>query len=348
MLEYANLKALAVVVAEGGFDRAAKVLHITQSAVSQRIRQLEEKVGQSLLIRANPVVATPTGKRLLRHYSQVQLLESELRAEMDADDPNHPTTVRIAVNADSLATWFLPALAGMFSRHSWLLELIVDDESYTHHLLKNGEAVGCVTTTQAPMAGCSSEFLGTMEYLCVATPEFAARYFPETRTARSPVTPAPPTEQPKASPFIAPVRFSTPTPQVTASYSAFNTAVNPQQLAKAPAVVFSTKDKLHEKYLAKYFDMRPGQWWQHTIPSSESFLEAIVLSLGYGLVGHLQAKPFLEKGILIELTPARRMPVPLYWQHWNIKAKQTTLVYRALAATAQQHLLPKEMPEKSV
>jgi LysR family transcriptional regulator (chromosome initiation inhibitor) len=308
MLEYANLKALAVVVSEGGFDRAAKVLHITQSAVSQRIRQLEEKVGQSLLIRSNPVVATPTGKRLLRHYSQVQLLESELRAEMDADDPNHPTVVRIAVNADSLATWFLPALAGMFSRHAWLLELIVDDESYTHHLLKNGEAVGCVTTTENPMAGCSSEFLGTMEYLCVATPEFAARYF---------------AEDTDSSPQDKPKRVS----------------INQAQLAKAPAVVFSTKDKLHEKFLAQYFNMAQGQWWQHTIPSSESFLEAINLSLGYGLVGHLQAKPLIDEGILIELTPERRMRVPLFWQHWNIKAKQTTLVYRALAATAQHNLL---------
>ncbi|GGM92285.1 MULTISPECIES: LysR family transcriptional regulator ArgP [Shewanella] len=303
MLEYANLKALAVVVSEGGFERAAKVLHITQSAVSQRVRQLEERVGQSLLIRSTPVVATPTGKRLLRHYSQVQLLESELRAELDADDPNHPTTVRIAVNADSLATWFLPALADMFSRHAWLLELIVDDESYTHHLLKNGEAVGCVTTTVNPMAGCSSEFLGTMEYMCVATPAFAARYF----------------EWAKNSDNVG--------AQITQA-----------QLAKAPAVVFSTKDKMHEKYLAQYFQMLPGQWWQHSIPSSESFLEAINLSLGYGLVGHLQAKPLIDKGILIELTPEKRIRVPLYWQHWNIKAKQTTLVYRALAATAQ-HLL---------
>lgn len=306
MLEYANLKTLAVVVSEGGFERAAKVLHITQSAVSQRIRQLEEKVGQSLLIRSNPVVATPTGKRLLRHYSQVQLLESELRAEMDADDPNHPTTVRIAVNADSLATWFLPAIAGMFSRHAWLLELIVDDESYTHHLLKNGEAVGCVTTTENPMAGCSSEFLGTMEYLAVATPEFARRYFGNGEELAKAATPL---------------------------------SISQAQLAKAPAVVFSTKDKLHEKYLAHYFQMTAGQWWQHTIPSSESFLEAINLSLGYGLVGHLQAKPLIDKGILIELTPQQRMRVPLYWQHWNIKAKQTTLVYRALAATAQHHLL---------
>ncbi|MCE9684648.1 LysR family transcriptional regulator ArgP [Shewanella sp. AS16] len=294
MLDYANLKALAVVISEGGFERAAKVLCITQSAVSQRIRQLEEKVGQSLVIRSSPVVATPTGKRLLRHYSQVQLLESELRAEMDADDPKQPTKVSIAVNADSLATWFLPSLADLFSRQKWLLELIVDDESHTHHLLKNGEAVGCVTTTRNAMPGCSSEPLGVMQYLCVATPEFRARHFAQGMTQEA--------------------------------------------LRQAPAVVFSTKDKLHEQFLGQYFGMQPGQWWQHSIPSSESFLEAIAQSLGYGLVAHLQAQPLLEQGLLVDLSPGHKMRVPLFWQHWNIKAKQTTLVYRALAATTGQVL----------
>lgn len=294
MLDYAHLRALSIVISEGGFDRAAKVLCITQSAVSQRIKQLEERVGQALVIRSTPVEATPTGKRLLRHYSQVQLLESELSVEMDADDPKLPTIVKIAVNADSLATWFLPALCEVFKRHQWLLELIVDDESYTHNLLKNGEAVGCVTTTKAPLAGCSSEYLGEMEYLCVATPEFIQAYFPINITQAS--------------------------------------------LEKAPAVVFSTKDKLHEKYLSKYFKMSPGSWREHKIPSSESFLDAIIQGLGYGLVGHLQAEPLLEKGVLVEITPGKRKRVPLYWQHWNIKAKQTTIVYRSLAVTAKQSL----------
>ncbi len=117
MLDYAHLKALSVVITEGGFERAAKVLFITQSAVSQRIKALEERVGQTLLIRSNPVQATPMGKRLLRHYAQVSLLESELSAEIDADDPSLPTVVKIAVNADSLATWFLPAIAELFKRH---------------------------------------------------------------------------------------------------------------------------------------------------------------------------------------------------------------------------------------
>lgn len=294
MLDYAHLHALSVVISEGGFERASKILCISQPAVSQRIKQLEERVGQALVIRSTPVEATPTGKRLLRHYSQVQLLESELSVEMDADDPKLPTIVKIAVNADSLATWFLPALSEIFKRHQWLLELIVDDESYTHNLLKNGEAVGCVTTTKEPLAGCSSEYLGEMEYICVATPEFIQQYFPIN--------------------------------------------VTPTSLERAPAVVFSTKDKLHEKYLKKYFKMKTGSWREHKIPSSESFLEAIIQGMGYGLVGHLQAEPLIERGILIEITPDKRKRVPLYWQHWNIKAKQTTIVYRSLAVTAKQSL----------
>lgn len=294
MLDYAHLRALSIVISEGGFERAAKVLCITQSAVSQRIKQLEEKIGQALVIRSTPVEATATGKRLLRHYSQVELLESELRVEMNVDDPSLPTIVKIAVNADSLATWFLPALSEVFKRHQWLLELIVDDESYTHHLLKNGEAVGCVTTSKQALTGCSSEYLGDMEYLCVATPEFIERY--------SPIT------------------------------------VSQTSLELAPAVVFSTKDKLHEQYLSQYFKMRTGSWREHKIPSSESFLDAILQGLGYGLVGHLQAEPLLEKGLLIEITPGKRKRVPLYWQHWNIKAKQTTIIYRSLAVTAKQSL----------
>lgn len=297
MFDYAHLKALSIVVSQGGFDKAAKQLYISQSAVSQRIKQLEDKVGQALVVRASPVYATEMGKRLLRHYAQVQLLESELRTEMNVDDPSLPTIVRIAVNADSLATWFLPALTEVFKRHKWLLELVVDDEAYTHHLLKSGDAVGCVTTSQSPMAGCSSEYLGNMEYMCVATPEFITHHFTQL-------------------------------------------SQQPDSILKAPAVVFSTKDKLHDKFLNFYFGINEGSTREHKIPSSESFLEAITMGLGYGLVAHLQARPLLESGDLIEVFPGKRMQVPLYWQHWNIKAKQTTIVYRSLAATAR-HLLVK-------
>ncbi|BDM64794.1 transcriptional regulator ArgP [Shewanella sp. NFH-SH190041] len=295
MFDYVQLKALAAVINCGGFERAAQQLNITQSAVSQRIRQLELKTGQPLLIRTNPVTATALGKKLLRHFAQVEMLEQELQTELADDTPQTPSKIKIAVNADTLATWFLPALAPLFQRKNWLLELIVDDESYTHHLLQNGEAVGCVTTTATPMTGCSSEPLGQMEYLCVATPQFQHRYF--------------------------------------------HNGVTPTSLALAPAVIFSTKDKLHDKFLQRYFAMAGGDYWQHTIPSSESFLESILQHMGYGLVAHLQAVPLLEQGRLVELTPGMRKQVPLYWQHWNIRAKQTTLIYRALMTRCRQLLL---------
>ncbi|MBT1443807.1 LysR family transcriptional regulator ArgP [Shewanella sp. JM162201] len=294
MLDYTNLKALATVVETGGFERAARVLCITQSAVSQRIRALEERIGQSLLIRSVPVTATPAGKRLLRHYHQVALLESELGSELNADDPHKPTQIAIAVNADSLATWFLPALSPLFARYGWLMKLIVDDESYTHNLLKNGEAVGCVTTNAEPMAGCSAEFLGVMRYRCVATPEFIERFFAAGLTQDA--------------------------------------------LAKAPAVIFSTKDRLHERFLAKHFSLPSSGFYQHTVPSSEGFLDAICQHLGYGMVGHLQADKLIAAGVLIDLCPSVTMDVALYWQHWNIKAKYTTIIYRALAVAARQVL----------
>lgn len=298
MFDYLQLKALATVVSEGGFERASKVLNITQSAVSQRVRTLEEKIGQSLVVRSSPVEATPLGKRLLRHYAQVEMLEQELQAEMDGDDPSLPTKVRIAVNADTLATWFLPALTPLFTRRNWLMDLVVDDESYTHNLLRSGEVVGCVTTTSEAMAGCKSDPLGVMEYLCVATPAFRDTYFAK--------------------------------------------GIDRDSLLNAPAVIFSTKDRLHHRYLQKYFDLNDAQLWQHTIPSSEGFLEAVCRDMGYGLVAHLQAQPLIDKGVLVELTPGKRKQVPLYWQHWNIKAKQTTLIYRSLLAGCRQVLHPVE------
>ncbi|WP_394205498.1 LysR family transcriptional regulator ArgP [Shewanella waksmanii] len=295
MFDYSQLHALSVVIAQGSFERAANILCITQSAVSQRIKQLEERVGQTLVIRSNPVTATDFGKRLLRHFAQVQLLEDELNHEIGYQDINVPVKVSIAVNADTLATWFLPALSSVFKRHGWLLELIIDDESHTHHLLKTGDAVGCVTTTSKALAGCSSDHLGDMRYLCVATPAFYQQYFAD--------------------------------------------GVNRKTLAKAPAVVFNTKDLLHQKFLAQHFSMKPGQWVEHQIPSSESFLEAIKLGMGYGLVSHLQAREWIDSGDLIDMSPSSHMDVSLYWQHWNIKAKHTSIIYRALASVASKQLI---------
>ncbi|MGL6164556.1 MAG: LysR family transcriptional regulator, partial [Aeromonas veronii] len=116
-LDYKLLRALDAVLQEQNFDRAAKSLHITQSAISQRIKQLEQQFAEPLLIRSQPLQATPLGQKLLAHYRQVHQLELELAGELAPDEPQGPIRISIAVNADSLATWFLPAIAPLLKQH---------------------------------------------------------------------------------------------------------------------------------------------------------------------------------------------------------------------------------------
>lgn len=177
MLDAKPLDALEAIVRAGSFELAAQWLCITPSAVSQRIRQLEEQLGQTVLVRSQPVRPTPAGKRLLRHVRQLQLLEAELRHDLAGDVPDAFTTLAVAVNADSLETWFPEAIADCVAQENLLLQLIVDDQDYTHALLKNGDVIGCVTTQAQALTGCQSVCLGRMPYVCVATPAFARRYF---------------------------------------------------------------------------------------------------------------------------------------------------------------------------
>jgi DNA-binding transcriptional LysR family regulator len=169
MLDAKPLDALEAIVRAGSFELAAQWLCITPSAVSQRIRQLEEHLGQTVLVRSQPVRPTPAGKRLLRHVRQLQLLEAELRHDLAGDVPDAFTTLAVAVNAVSLETWFPEAIADCVAQENLLLQLIVDDQDYTHALLKNGDVIGCVTTQAQALTGCQSVCLGRMPYVCVAT-----------------------------------------------------------------------------------------------------------------------------------------------------------------------------------
>ncbi|SDO38555.1 LysR family transcriptional regulator ArgP [Desulforhopalus singaporensis] len=182
MLDYKLLEAMAAVIREGGFDKGARVLNITQSAVSQRIRQLEELTGQVLVIRSSPPEATAAGKKMMIHYQQVRHLEEDLLTNNFQQSEHNFTTLGIALNADSLATWFLPAIATFAREEKVLLDLAVDDQDQTHKLLKNGDVVGCISTKSKPIQGCRTIFLGTMTYHMSATPEFAAKWFPEALT----------------------------------------------------------------------------------------------------------------------------------------------------------------------
>ncbi len=179
MLDYAALNALCVVVREGSFERAARALHVTPSAISQRIRLLEERVGCALVVRGQPCTATDTGRRLCQHVDRVQLLEQEMQGMLPSLAPDGPTRVclPVAVNADSLATWFAPALTAFATQALVLMNVAVDNEDHTAEWLRSGAVLAAVTATARAATGCNSRPLGAMRYTAAASPSFVARYF---------------------------------------------------------------------------------------------------------------------------------------------------------------------------
>lgn len=179
MLDYKLIEAMAMVVQEGGFDKAARALHITQSAVSQRVKLLEEQTGQILITRSAPPRTTSAGRKLLKHYLKVKRLEDDLIGEMDKPADKHFTSIVIGLNADSLATWFPDAIRSFLHDEHALLDIRVDDQEKTHQLLKNGEVVGCISSREHSLQGCRVDFIGQMTYRMFATPEFARQWFPD-------------------------------------------------------------------------------------------------------------------------------------------------------------------------
>lgn len=176
-LDSRQLAAFAAVLREGSFDAAARVLHVTPSAVSQRIKALEERLGRVLVRRASPCTATEAGQSLQRHAQQLQLLEAQALAPFGLDNAA-ALPLAIAVNADSLATWFVPALAALRERHAVSLDLHVEDQDHSSELLRQGRVLAAVSAEPAPVQGCRVSPLGRMRYLAVASPAFVRRHFP--------------------------------------------------------------------------------------------------------------------------------------------------------------------------
>lgn len=182
-VDYRGLAALDAVIDYGSFDKAAAALSITQSAVSQRIRMLENSAGELLLVRSQPPVPTAAGQRLIAHYRQVRLLESAL--DKRPGDSDAPAEITIAVNADSAATWLQEAVAPLMSSGQCLLQIRLDDQDHTLTLLREGRVFGCVTSETAQVPGTTVTPLGAMRYVCVASPVFAERWFPSGMTAQA-------------------------------------------------------------------------------------------------------------------------------------------------------------------
>ena len=179
MLDYPNLAALAAVHRRGSFELAAAVLGVTPSAVSQRVKALEERVGSVLIRRGQPCTATETGLRLIRHHDEVALLEQALARDLPGPSPG-PATLRIAVNADSLATWVIPALA---MTDGFLFDLVIDDQDHSQDWLRRGEVVAAITAHPGPLQGCDTIPLGHLRYRATASLAFAARWLADGVTA---------------------------------------------------------------------------------------------------------------------------------------------------------------------
>ncbi|RMF13175.1 MAG: LysR family transcriptional regulator ArgP [Gammaproteobacteria bacterium] len=170
-----QLEALAAVVDAGGFERGARALGITQSAVSQRIRALEARLGQVLLRRGTPPVLTEAGRAALRFFRQMDVLQAQL-AEHFHLEGDGIRMIPIGVNADSLATWLFDALDPLLRDAQYRLDIKVADQDVTHQLLHDGEVIGCITASERPIAGCNAFALGTMVYRALASPGFHQRW----------------------------------------------------------------------------------------------------------------------------------------------------------------------------
>lgn len=175
MLDYPSLAAVAAVVREGTFERAAALLGMTPSAVSQRVRGLEERLGSILINRGQPCEATVLGRELCAHYDRVRLLEQDLSPVFAPNST--PPTLSVAVNADSFATWFHRAVAAFGRENSVSLDFKLDDEAHTADRLRRGEVLSAVSADPKPVQGCKTIALGKLRYVACASPDFMARYF---------------------------------------------------------------------------------------------------------------------------------------------------------------------------
>lgn len=180
-LLHPQLAAFAAVLEEGSFDAAARRLSVTSSAISQRIKALEDRLGHVLVVRQSPCRPTPAGEQLLRRVRPMQALEAEALDEFrpEASAGAAARSIAIAVNDDSLETWLLAAIAQLHARHGYVFDVRVDDQDHTLAMLRDGSVLGAVTSAATPVQGCNVQPLGTMRYRAIASKAYAARWFPQ-------------------------------------------------------------------------------------------------------------------------------------------------------------------------
>ncbi len=182
LLDPHQLSALAAILRHGSFEAAAAELSVTPSAISQRIKALEDRVGAALIHRGTPCIGTPAGLRIARHAEDIGLLEAKLARELTLDQREGPVRVRVALPADSLATWFIDAMA---RAEDILFDLVIDDQDHSADWLRRGDVSAAITVGGQNITGCDAIALGTLRYLPTASPGFMQRWFSDGVSAKS-------------------------------------------------------------------------------------------------------------------------------------------------------------------
>ncbi|WP_158595458.1 ArgP/LysG family DNA-binding transcriptional regulator [Galactobacter caseinivorans] len=332
-----QLETLVAVVDEGGFEAAARRLHISAPAVSQRIRALELAVGRTLLQRTVPPVPTDPGERLLPVARRLVLLSAEAQAAVGLDgaggdgaggdgvggsgpDGTGPgagrITLPLAVNSDSLDTWFLDAIASAPDARRTAVHLERADQDHTAALLLSGRVVGAVSTAAQPVHGCTSTALGVVRYLPLCTPEFAVAY--GLGSAHGP-----------GGPRAGGSRAGGP----------HTASPHTAGLATAPRVDYEAGDDLQAGFMRQLlgYSSEPPR---HRIPGSIAYVRAVEAGLGWGLIPEEQAAPGLRSGHLIPVVPGRFLDVPLFWQRLELPSATLERFSAHVVAYAAQRLRP--------
>ncbi|MCG7242083.1 MULTISPECIES: ArgP/LysG family DNA-binding transcriptional regulator [unclassified Corynebacterium] len=280
-----HLETLLAIVEEGSFEVAASVLGISPSAVSQRIKALEASTGRVLVRRANPVGATEAGEVLVQAARRMALVQAETDARLGQRLARVPLSV--AINSDSLATWFTQVLSDTAQQGDVALRIRIEDEARTLAMLRRGDVLGAVTREHSPVSGCDSTFLGTMRYFAVAAPHIAEGFHSG--------------------------RFTWET---------------------MPLVGYGPNDQvLDDAMRERFIDSHVVRARVSQIPSSEGYLEAVRVGLGWGLLPQVQAQPLVESKELL-LLDDHQLDIDLYWQRWRLESEVLSDLTRSVINAA--------------
>jgi LysR family transcriptional regulator, chromosome initiation inhibitor len=293
------LECLAAILEEGGFERAAQRLSITQSAVSQRLRALESQVGTVLIVRSRPLKPTAAGQLMLKHAKMTRLLRADLEKDLKELAPSstggtrEEERVSVAINADSIATWALPALDAL-AQGGLPIEIITDDQEFTHEWLREGEVLGCVTSLGQALRGCKMEPLGIMDYVAVANTDFAHRHCPK--------------------------------------------GLNAHNFHQLPFVAFNRKDHLQRSFVSQAFGLPSVKLKQLFVPSTEGQVRAVRAGWGISVLPELQVRELIASGELVHLAPRHRVGVALHWHCWNLGSEVLDALSKALREAGRRNL----------